>query len=391
MHLILEPKMNIQEKYQILETIFALMPGHVYWKDVQGRYLACNNKQAETLGLSSRHDIVGKTDEDLPWKEQANRLQEIDNKVVTTRKEFTEEEIVYINGEKRIFLSRKVPLLSLDGGISGILGISFDITERKRMEEQLVKAKEQAEISNKVKTGFLRNMEHDIRTPFSGIIGITDYLYQNEDNPQKKELLADTLGAAKELMNFCDNVLDFARQEFDHVPIIEKTIDITALVNSILVTEVPSAKAKKLKLLSHIDPNIPEVVIGDIYRLQRILINLLGNSIKFTEQGYVKLSIEMKNKLSLETVILRFIIEDTGIGIPDDKKEIIYEKFSKIEPSNTGLYKGLGLGLRTVKQFIKELEGDISLKSTPNKGTTFTLDIPFKLPSVDKGSNKSDV
>ncbi len=143
--------------------------------------------------------------------------------------------------------------------------------------------------------------------------------------------------------------------------------------------ELPTAKLKQLELKTHYDSSIPPVLVGDRYRLHRILINLMSNAIKFTKKGHVTLRALLCNKTT-HSALIRFIIEDTGIGIPDDKKEYIFETFSRLTLSNTGLYKGVGLGLRVVKQFMHEMDGEIDLVSDVGQGTQFICTIPFNIP-----------
>jgi PAS domain S-box-containing protein len=182
---------ELRTRIDYLEKIISLMPGHVYWLDKNNVYLGCNDLQAKSVELNSRHDIVGKRNGDLIWKEFADELDNLNIEVMKTgRPHIEEENIRTVNGVK-IVLSQKVPLYDDNNNVMGILGISFDITERKRMEKELLEAKEKAEIVNQVKTDFIRNMEHDIRTPISGLIGVTNYLKVQQSNVRHRELLED--------------------------------------------------------------------------------------------------------------------------------------------------------------------------------------------------------
>ena len=380
--------MECIEQVNLLDLIIAKMPGHVYWKSPEGYYLGCNQQKAETLGFSRREDIINKTDFDLPWKAQAERIRKIDAKVLSSNQEFVSEEQVIINDEPHIFLSRKVPLVDANNKIIGILGISFDITESKQMEEELKSAKEEAEVANTAKAAFIRNMEHDIRTPLSGVIGVTGYLAEQESDTDKKSMLIEAHNATEELMNYCNTILEHARDSQYSIPIIEKPFDIRETVSQTLIMSIPAAKHKNLKLLTNISKNVPLKLIGDVYRIKRILVNLIGNAIKFTERGHIRVSMSRERQSGDRHVVLRLQVEDTGIGIPPDKQDAIYEKFSKVNPSNQGVYKGTGLGLRSVKQYIQDLDGDIYLSSTPNEGSTFILDFPLKTPLVTNNDKR---
>lgn len=191
----------------------------------------------------------------------------------------------------------------------------------------------------------------------------------------------DVAICAKELMDYCDGILDFSRIESESFPIVSKSFTLRKLVDSVITIETIAAKNKELDLSLQYDSQLPIAVIGDPYRLKRILINLVSNAIKFTKQGFAKLSVSLsQDNQDDRKVVVKFEIEDSGMGIPDDKKALIYERFAKVIPSNKGLYKGLGLGLRIVKQFIDELDGDIHLTTEIEKGSTFVVFLPFKVP-----------
>ncbi|MFO1258080.1 MAG: ATP-binding protein [Gammaproteobacteria bacterium] len=379
---------GIKNVQSYLENIIALMPGHVYWLDINGAYLGCNDQQAKVAGLSSRKQIVGKRNKDLPWNcytgakpeaIDATNLEIIRSGIPQT----VEEPGILQDGSKAIFLSSKAPLRDESGEIIGLLGISIDITKQKEIERKLIEAKEEAEAANRTKTEFIRNMEHDIRTPFNGIFGIANYLAERETDLKKKEFLSDIANCAKELLDYCNDVLDFSKIEQHSLPLLCKSFSIPKLIDSVITMETPPAMVKHLNLSASIAPDVPSVIKGDRYRLQRILINLLSNAIKFTNDGNVKLSVRLAKVISEREIILRFIVEDTGIGIPEEKQDVIYDSFTRITPSNQGAYKGKGLGLRIVKQFVEEMQGDIDVKSKPLAGSTFYCTFPFRLPLLN--------
>lgn len=375
------------ENFQ-LRNIIEDLPGNIYWKNKEGVYQGRNKTSAESLRhmnlIWKLDDIIGKTDYELFPKEMADKFREHDNEVIENGKELIREEITITpSGEKIIQLSTKRPLYNEKGSIVGIVGNTVDITYLKQIEAELRKSKERAEQANIIKSEFIRNMEHDIRTPLSGIWGIVNQLSQRETEQFKKELLEDVTNCAKELLDYCNGILDFSKIESGTLALLEKKFDIRALVESVIHIERPAAKLKQLELSLEYDNNLPNILLGDPYRLQRILINLVSNAIKFTKQGFVKLGVKLIKISEPRTVIVRFIIQDSGIGIPAEKQDFIYETFSRLNPSNKGHYKGIGLGLRIVKQFMKEMGGEIELISDPGKGTSFICTLPFKLPLVN--------
>jgi signal transduction histidine kinase len=366
------------------------MPGNVYWKDQNGIYQGCNQNFSNFLKLKSPDEIVGKDDFYFLTKLLANyptnarniaeTVRSTDQRVIQEGKELTEEEVLIDeNGKEVIFLSKKLPMKNEQGDIDGLLGISIDITDRIRQEQELKEAKEQAEINNKLKTAFIRDMEHDIRTPFTGVYSLSNSLYEKETDAHKKKLLGYIAISAKELLDYCNTILDFSRIESSTLPVLYKRFNLHQLLRSIISMEKPAAVAKELDLNFQLPPDIPEIVIGDAFRLQRILLNLVGNAIKFTKSGYIKLAAEL---ISIEDkqAIIDFTIEDSGIGIPEHQQNFIFERFTRISPANQGIYPGIGLGLRVVKQFMEELEGEIDIESAPEQGTIFTCTLSFKIP-----------
>lgn len=369
-----------------LQKVIENLPGSIYWKDKNGVYLGRNTYSQEKMQSSNlesnngRDVVIGKTDYEFFSKEVADQYRKHDLEVMQTQTELSlEEPITLPNGKTIIQLSTKKPLYNEQGEIDGIVGNTVDITYLKKIEAELRQAKEKSEQANLIKTEFMRNMEHDIRTPFCGVWGIANYLWERETDLQKKEYLNDITLCAKELLDYCNGILDFSKIELGMLAILDKKFSLEDLINSAIMIEMPAAKQKKLELIKKYDKNIPSILIGDRYRLSRTLINLLSNAIKFTEEGYVALEIALINKTD-RTVLIRFIVKDTGIGIPDEKKEYIFEKFSRLSPSNQGFYKGIGLGLRIVKQFMHEMNGEIDLISEIGKGTQFVCTIPFKSP-----------
>ena len=367
-----------------LTQILDCTPGSVYWKDSKGFYLGCNMFMVKTAGLRSPDDIIGKTDFDL-WPVNAKKIRENDLKIMESGKAISLEEKVEIQSGKIIhFASSKVPLKDEHGDIIGVICNSLDITKLKEIEIELKDAKEKAELSNKSKSTFIQNMEHDIRTPFSGVWGFANILAEQETDSEKKEFLSNIAICAKELLDYCDSILDFSRIEQGLTPVLEKTFSVKELIDSVMKIESIAAKHKKLTFSVHQNNDLPKIVIGDPYRLKCILLNLVSNAIKFTKEGSINLSVVMVNSNPKNRMcVIKFIVQDTGIGIPEDKRNIIYEKFTRGAPSNQGIYKGPGLGLRIVKQFVTELDGDIHLDSKIDKGTTFTLLLPFKFPLTE--------
>lgn len=362
-----------------LENIIANMPGHVYWKDINGVYLGCNDLQARSLNMKHGHELIGKTDFDLPWVEGVSKkYRENDLSVMEAGKTIVVEEISQMDGHEITVLSHKSPLRNEKNEIFGILGISLDITTLKELQASLVKSKEKAEIANKAKSEFLQNMRHDFRTPFTGILGMARLLYEEETDNDKKDKLNDIVKASQVLLEQLNEIADFIALEDGGLVVLEKQFDLYKVIDEVKQSLLPAAKEKQLKFKVIIDENTPRYIIGDRSRTHRILINLLANAIKFTKSGHVLLQVKLA-KQEDNRCIIKFRFEDTGIGISKEDQDIIFEKFSRLTPSYKGIHPGKGLGLRIVKQFLDELDGEIHhIKSQLNKGTTFIILIPYK-------------
>ncbi len=371
---------DYQEMENRLDSVIESMPGNYWWKDLNGIYRGYNHVLLKMLGLGSKADVVGKNDYELPWKDQAANLYANDDIVLKTGKpRITEEKVLSQTGQLMTFIVTKVPLRNAKGEVIGTIGSSVDITAQKNLENDLRLAKEAAEAANEAKTEFLSNMRHDLRTPFTGILGLADLMAKEETDPEKKENLSYIAESGQALLNHLNEILEFVQVESGQLPILEKPFDIYELLDRTLNILLPSTKNKHLNFTFNISKDLPQFLLGDAVRTQRVLINLISNAIKFTEKGEVKVDILVADKLDTK-IVLNFVIEDTGMGIPEDKQDIIFERFNRLTSSYSGVYPGKGLGLKMVRQFLEEIGGQVYLTSELSKGTVFKVLIPYQLP-----------
>lgn len=365
-----------------LKNILLHLPGHVYWKDKEGHYLGCNLLQAKDLNLTNSDDIIGKTDYDLSPKDKADLFRNIDKQVVLLGKTIDTEEEIIKNEQTHIVLSKKTPLYDEHHQIIGLLGISFDITDRKKMEAELHQAKDAAEQANRAKTEFLTNMRHDIRTPLSGIVGFSELLHSESTEPRIKEYAENLVASSHALLDLMDEVLEAVRVSSGEVPLLKRKFDLHHTLNQVIALYQARAMEKQLTLTLDLSPTLPRFVIGDKIRLHRIALELIGNALNFTNKGQVTIEATLAKKKH-RTLVIKLTVSDTGMGIPNDKQHEIYLQFKRLTPSYQGIYKGAGLGLYVVKQFIDELEGEIYVTSEVNKGTKFTCLIPLQKPLLE--------
>lgn len=374
----------LAEKDRMIAELLSVvdnLPTSIYWKDREGFYHGRNKKSAESdskHGVAYR-EVVGKSDFDLFEPEVARQFSENDKIVLETGQEIQHEEEAFLStGEKCVHLSIKRPWRDKNGEVIGVIGNTFDITYLKKIERELRLAKEQAEIADRLKTQFIRDMEHDIRTPLSGIIGLAEILASQLNDPTQKEYLADIRKCGEELMEYSDRILDFAKREAKEYKIIESDIHIRELINKLISLEKPPAEYKKLNVEVQIDEAVPLILWGDKDRLYRVLLNLISNAIKFTQQGGISIRVKASPIVN-ERLTLNFEVEDSGVGIPEEQSGLIFDKFFRQHASNNGRFKGIGLGLYLVKKFVTQMQGEISVYSRLNHGTKFTVILPFKI------------
>lgn len=351
--------------YESLLNIVAKAPGHFYWKDTKGVYQGSNDAQATFLGYQSGKDLIGKTDFDLPWKDQAVYLQQIDNQVITTKKEYSiEETVISHKGIKTIFLSRKIPLYDhKTKKVIGIIGSSLDITANKK-----------AEIA---KQDFLMNMAHDLRTPLAGIIGLTSALQANEPEAKIQEYARRIHGAGEQLLELLNAVLDNLNIEHQPEYLQLESVHLSQLTNELETLMRPSLETKHLGFSLKLDKHLPPIMTDRI-KLKRLLINLLSNAVKFTQEGKVSLEVKLLTVDNQRAKIL-VTVRDTGIGIAEDKLNKIFDRFYRDQSLCFGVHTGYGLGLYLVKKATESLSGRIKVSSKQGKGSRFSLKFDFPL------------
>lgn len=366
------------------QNIIANLPGHVYWKDKDGKYLGCNLLQAKDLNFDSISEVIGKTDYDLSPLDKAEAIRQTDLKIMLEGRSIETEEIVVKNDQNVIVLSHKSPLYDNNKNIVGVLGISFDISKRKATEKALKEAKIAVEKADKAKAEFLRNMEHQLRTPFSGVYSLVSIAAELESDPELKELLDTTYHSGEELLRLINDIIDFSRNEIDSSIVLSKKFDLKQLIEKAIILEKPAAIIKQLELIYNYPNELPTVFISDPGRIQGILLHLLSNAIKFTSSGSIHVEIKLGKQIDEKNYIIQIIVTDTGIGISEEHQALIYEQFYRVSPANQNKYSGAGLGLSTVKRLVEDLNGEIDVVSKLAQGTTFICTLSLKRPLLDE-------
>ncbi|WP_407357194.1 PAS domain S-box protein [Methanolobus sp. WCC5] len=269
------------------------------------------------------------------------------------------------------------PWYEADGSIGGIIIYTEVITDRKQAEETLLKAKKAAEAASMAKSEFLAIMSHELRTPLNAVIGFNEILLDTELNEEQKHYAEIINKSGKSLLDIIEDILDFSKIEADKLELDTLDFDLLDLLEGFADTMTLRAHKKGLKLSYDVESDVPSMLYGDPGRLLQILTNLAGNAIKFTSQGEVRIHVSVKSKDD-NNVILRFSVKDTGIGIPEDKMELIFDKFTQADASNTRRFGGTGLGLAISKRLVQMMEGDIGVTSEVEKGSEFWFTVRMK-------------
>ncbi len=299
------------------------------------------------------------------------------------------EETDHSAGGDQVWLSAtKLAMRDESGEVIGMFGLSRDITPQKRASAVLAEAKAAAEQASRAKSEFLANMSHEIRTPMNGIMGMTELLLDLDLPKQLREYVGLIKHSADSLLTIITDILDFSKIEAGKLQLDPHEFDLRDSIGDTLQTLSLRADEKGLELAYQVQSNVPDCLVGDLGRIRQVLVNLVGNALKFTEAGEVVLDVQLEEQKGDE-VTLHFYVQDTGIGIPPVKQGQIFESFTQAESSTTRSFGGTGLGLTISKNLVELMGGRIWVESQEGEGSTFHFTVKLGLGAAQDADGHS--
>ncbi|MEI7726998.1 MAG: PAS domain S-box protein [Bacteroidota bacterium] len=384
----------LQNERTLFRTIIDLIPDAVYVKDTEGRKIIANPKEVLFAGKNSESEVIGKTDFQLHPDIEAKRALEEDKLVLHTGKPLYDIDgtLTDRDGNFHWLLCSKVPLHDVHGKITGLVGVTHDITEQKKTEAILLKSKQEADIASKAKSEFLANMSHEIRTPLNGVIGFTDLLLKTPLTKIQKQYAENVNISGHSLLGIISDILDFSKIEAGKMELDHIQTDIIELAEQTSDIIKYHASQKGLELLLNIQSDVPRFILADPIRLKQILVNLLGNAVKFTATGEVELKI-MFTKTDETLGKFRFSVRDTGIGITQEQQNKLFKAFTQADSSTTRKFGGTGLGLTISNMLAEKMGSNIEIISKIGQGSEFffIIETDYAVGEKDDSDNLTDV
>ncbi len=366
---------RFMESQAIYHSLVESLPINVFRKDSKGRILFANQSFCREVGFPLEK-LLGKTDSELFGAERGEKYARDDAWVLETGEVFHDIEYHPGDGPAKHVEVLKAPVTDTRGVRVGIQGMFWDVTDRVDAEAALRSAKEMAEHASRAKSDFLANVSHEIRTPMNGIIGMSELLLHELEDGENRERAEMILQSGESLLRLINEILDFSKIEAGKIRLDSERFNLRECIGDTVRSFGFRAHEKKLELILHFDPSLPTEIVTDLNRLRQVIVNLVGNAIKFTEKGHVFFSAQTK-RCNDEKVTIEFTVVDTGVGIPEDKHEIIFCEFEQVDTSSTREFGGTGLGLAISSKIVRMMGGELQVRSSEGIGSRFSFDAEF--------------
>ena len=363
----------------LLNALLENVPDRIYIKDTESRFIKGSSALARRLSLNSADEIIGKTDYNFHPEKQAREFHEDEQRVIITGKAIINKVEQQTSEEDRTVWASvtKVPFRNRSGIITGIIGISRDITALKLAEEESARARDLAVEAAQVKAQFLAVMSHEIRTPMNGIIGMIDLLLSSELSEDQREYAQTVRTSADALLDILNDILDLSKIEAGRLELEKAEFSLRKVLEEAVELHALRAEANQIELNANVPAECEGRYRGDAGRLRQVLINLVSNAVKFTEQGEVQISVGRKQETD-SGIELQFSVRDTGLGITPDQQEKIFDAFRQADGSTNRRYGGTGLGLSISRQLTEMMGGHMWLESVPGEGSTFHFTVQLE-------------
>jgi PAS domain S-box-containing protein len=379
---------QIVDQLTFTESLLDAVPNPIFVKDVDLRFTAINRAYEEAFGIR-REDYIGTLTRDADYvpKEVSAHWEKIDRQLIDAGG-FKRDEVVarFADGLDHDVLAMRRTFELSGGSSGGMLGILIDISDRKEMELEMQAAREQAETANETKSEFLANMSHELRTPMNAIIGYAEILKEDAEDEENEEIVPDLdkiITAGKHLLQLINDVLDISKIESGHMELYLEDFDIADMIDDAASTVTALVEKNNNTLAISLEEDLGSMH-ADLTKVRQMVFNLVSNAAKFTSDG--KVGIEGSTMEKDGEPFVRLAVTDTGIGIPEDKLDHIFEEFSQADSSTTRNYGGTGLGLALVRKFAQMMGGDVLVESVPGEGSSFILEIPARVIEKEEGA-----
>jgi len=390
---------SLDQNESLLKTLINATPDIIYFKDANNKLLEANDSILHLLNAEGINYKLKKVEELYKGSSLSLNnfisLNKYDKKAWESRSIFRSEETMLYEkrGTNKIYDVIRIPLFNDDGTRRGLILLGRDITERKQIEDELQKSKEIAEVANATKNEFLANISHEIRTPLNAIVGFSELMAQLINDIKQKEYIETINTAGKNLLLLINDILDLSKIEARKLEINYTPVNPRAILEEIQKILKQKLSEKNLQLIIEVQEEFPTAMLLDEIRLRQILLNIVGNAAKFTESGHVKISMKKEDKNINDDNLINLVIsvEDTGIGIPKNEQQRIFEAFTQQSGQNIKKFGGTGLGLSISKKLVEMMNGDISVTSSVGKGSTFTItlhDVHISLNKIPANEEK---